>query len=650
MTFSERFLRSNVEALGLGQKTRRAVLDAHPCAEVVAADDGTLSLRVHGQIVGAPPDARALSRTFGKFEDNGAKLVVIFGLGLGHAVREVRARSSAPILVFEPEPGTLRSVLELGPSDLGGSTIVTTFEELDAVWPQLVQEGSCHLVVTPGYAELYRAELDELHEHIAVLLADTDIIENTRQARFRNWLEHLFDNLHVLERTSPFLALRARYKNVPAFIVGAGPSLDRNVELLREAGEKGLVLAVDVAGRALDRHGVEPQVLVSLEALDLSKHMADLSFLSRVVRATSLTAHPSSVDLSAGHLLPFHEGIRQFSPIAELTGAPGVLVGGSVSTVAFALAYELGCSPIVLVGQDLAYTGGATHAKDTPFDGCAVRIGDGAVEYEWNDTVKAVRAASTLGAAPKQEQLFMVPAWGEPEATVASTPSFNAFRLWFEVFGEALAGSDTALVNATEGGSSIRGFRERTLREVLDELSPRRIGPDDLAAAAREAIPPMPPATLARWARAQGRLLGVVESRATDLVRSVRAARRALVSDDPRRVSAAWRRVEEAEELLRAASAAVPLLDGWTYAEMCELDRGAPADDLDMRVSADRALEHEERLANVVSSGARELGRKLAMLSPRNRGKLAHPHNERPRHAKPRPHNPTESPESMSPC
>ena len=39
-----------------------------------------------------------------------------------------------------------------------------------------------------------------------------------------------------------------------------------------------------------------------------------------------------------------------------------------MSTVAFALAAALGCSPIVLVGQDLAFTDGRTHAEGTRFE------------------------------------------------------------------------------------------------------------------------------------------------------------------------------------------------------------------------------------------------------------------------------------------
>ncbi|PIU67624.1 MAG: hypothetical protein COS84_04395, partial [Armatimonadetes bacterium CG07_land_8_20_14_0_80_40_9] len=49
-------------------------------------------------------------------------------------------------------------------------------------------------------------------------------------------------------------------------------------------------------------------------------------------------------------------------------GKRGGLGGGfSVATVAFELAKLMGCEPVVLIGQDLSFPTGMTHAEGTAF-------------------------------------------------------------------------------------------------------------------------------------------------------------------------------------------------------------------------------------------------------------------------------------------
>ena len=89
----------------------------------------------------------------------------------------------------------------------------------------------------------------------------------THRLRARVWLEDVLANLDVLRESSSFLALAGQYRDVPAFIVGAGPSLGKNGKLLAEAAQKGLVIAVNASARALTSYGVEPQDLAYTESM-----------------------------------------------------------------------------------------------------------------------------------------------------------------------------------------------------------------------------------------------------------------------------------------------------------------------------------------------------------------------------------------------
>ena len=86
---------------------------------------------------------------------------------------------------------------------------------------------------------------------------------------------------------------------------------------------------------------------------------------------------------------------------------------GSVSTVAFSLARLLGCSPIVMVGQDLAYSGGRTYATGTGYESSEARVcqDTGVIHLAWNEEALRVHG-ETQGAHRTEEPLRRVPAWG----------------------------------------------------------------------------------------------------------------------------------------------------------------------------------------------------------------------------------------------
>jgi len=537
----QRTLLANLAYMSLLERTRQALLEAEPRGEIVWQRDGNPAINLDGQVLGAAPDERTRAGWLAKLGDTRQGVIVVFGLGVGHAARQIRERTSARLVIYEPDAGIARLVLSSGPTDLGTIPIVTDLRDLKALWPGLAGDRDlAAMVVSPGYPSAFPDELREVTDTVRMLVGDISLLENTRNARYREWIDHIFSNVPQLCQASPFLALAGAYRGVPAFIVGAGPSLAKNVSRLREASKKGIVFAVDVSGKVLDSRGVEPQVLVCLEALNLSAHMKGLSYIGRVVRAFSMTSHPGGFRMAGGPLLPFFERLGSFAPIEDLVGVAGAVVGGSVSTVAFSLAEQLGCSPIVMVGQDLAYTGGRTHAEGTAFESSRARVSDDGkrIDYAWCAAAHAQREGSDLGPPHAHDILFEVAAWGGGPDRVASSSSFNAYRLWFEVAAETLAQVRPALelVNATEGGSRISGFVERSLEEVLEALPLRSIDAASLATRAADLRPPLGTSEVVVWAQRQRRLTRRAARAASRLRRAATATLRHLDPDKPRAV------------------------------------------------------------------------------------------------------------------
>jgi hypothetical protein len=612
-------LEENLVALDLKGRTRSQVLEATPRGKIVRQDDGNAVIVVDGQVLGAPGDEISRSRTLADIASAKNCVVVVLGLGTGHALRELRARSHCPILVYEPDAGLLRTLLEWGPSDLGGVPICTDLVDLRLHWATVrVSRPEVTLVCTPGYKRAYPEAESALAATVQSLIANTHISENTHYHRARTWLSDIFANLEHLVGRATFLALEDRYRGVPAFIVGAGPSLEKNVLLLNEAAKKGIVFAVNTSGRALAKHGVTPQVLACLESIDLSADMRELPFIDEVVRAFSLTGCSAHMTTGRGPLLPTYEAIRACTPLVELLGHPGLSVGASITTSAFMLAERLGCNPIVLVGQDLAFTGKQAYASGTRYEGSTVEVdGAGRIVHNWSQA-KIEAHGTTAGKLPASQPHKDVPAWGNG-GTVPSTTSFTAVRDWLATAADLTRRMkpDLRLVNATEGGAHIPNFEELPLADAIRDMPERNITSQSIADDAARLGKPVTRAQIHAWAETQLDRIRKAKEAAVLVDKLVKKALTELDADNPELVNRSFRRLESAEKGLRQACLEQPFIETWSSAELqriafasthAKIEKSAHAE-------AEHALCSEGKIAEMVIRAAEELEAILVQVS-----------------------------------
>lgn len=594
----------------LGEASRQLVEAAAAKGRVSALPDGTRVLTLGSRVLDRPPNGLDVAGEHG--------VVVVFGFGLGHTLRAARELSPARVVVYEPDPGLLRTVFEQGPLDLGDAEIVCTPAELAEMWARLAQQVStATLVRSEGYAELYPEPLDQLKTKLAELVQLVNNNTGTHRERSREWIDDMLRNVELLENTAPFQSLMGEFRNVPAFIVGAGPSLAKNIELLRVASRKGLVFAMNSSGRALAAHGIEPQVLACMESIDVSHLIRDLPFIDRVVRAFGLSAHPTALRTGGGPLLPLWESIPELAiPLHALTGLDGIPVCGSVSTAAFSIAELIGCSPIVLVGQDLAYTGGRAYAAGTPYETSRVHVGaDGKLNLDWCETLRKTHEASGRDRSADTEQLIPVPAWGGA-GDVPSASSFVAVRNWLESAAIKIEREfpDRQLINATEGGAHVGGFADIPLAQVLEGLPDLDIRPEDVAARARSRRR-VSGDELKAWARSQAAACQDVAHAALRLRIACRKALAILDSGNAAALTDAFTIIEAAELALRNAGRGAPEVGGWAFRAIHGvLDRHTRSES-DARQGAESGLLRECEIAAALDAAARELRSRFRALA-----------------------------------
>jgi len=177
----------------------------------------------------------------------------------------------------------------------------------------------------------------------------------TREKDGFRWQQHLLANTGAYVARRMPEAWRNALGGQPAFICGAGPSLDVSIEHVATHAGRAVVFAADSALRALAARGVEADFAVSIDAAKVPEkclpatHSPARVILSAVSPPNWTEAVPSHATffLSSNQItldwLAKHDVARTALPAAENCGS-----------TALDLARFLGCAPIYLFGLDLA--------------------------------------------------------------------------------------------------------------------------------------------------------------------------------------------------------------------------------------------------------------------------------------------------------
>ena len=244
----------------------------------------------------------------------------------------------------------------------------------------------------------------------------------TLNKKLQGWCKQLNENIeHITEKGYGILGIRNQYKDVPAFVCAAGPSLKNNMKELQKVGDKGIIIAVDTSFRPLLEAGIKPHLVMAHDAnhngakfflpadyFPKDTNLNNLNKMGELVIYKKLLAEkeeilkkwnydtigvfvnyvsPITIASFCGDTIAFYgimdDSLPVYNTMIRATSwhkdADGkyepydrgaILGGSSVGHTAFYLAHLLGCNPITLVGLDLSYpegknyVDGASNQKD----------------------------------------------------------------------------------------------------------------------------------------------------------------------------------------------------------------------------------------------------------------------------------------------
>ncbi|ECL9422592.1 TPA: motility associated factor glycosyltransferase family protein, partial [Campylobacter jejuni] len=254
---------------------------------------------------------------------------------------------------------------------------------------------------------------------------------------------HLLQNIPSMLESIPFQRILSERKNKfdNAIVVSAGPSLAKQLPLLKAYQDKAVIFCADGALSMLEKEGVVPDYILNIDFEDLP-----LRFFQNKENKTSLNVLSCATHPSLVHFLDNKSVVLRDDPLYQrfnLNDFGYIDTGTHVSHFSYTLALALGFKNIIMIGQDLAFDEeGNSHSKGF---------------------VLGERIDHTLNMPT-----LKIPAYaGKGEVLTHTT--WNDYRIKLEYLF-ACNDQKAKFYNATEGGARINFTEELSFKECCEKL------------------------------------------------------------------------------------------------------------------------------------------------------------------------------------
>lgn len=290
----------------------------------------------------------------------GVKKYIVFGMGLGYHVMEILKRNSDnKVIVLENDIQVLLYALRY----MDWSAYLGD-ERLEIIWhaeiPLLLkalQREKAEYEFFLHYPSLQRIQDEKIRETLEDFFVITSSMREQRKSLDENFSEMQEKNL------SECSELKETFSGKKVVIVGAGPSVDDELEAMRRYRNEITILAVGHIARKLLKEGIEPDAVVITDPQEHMYGQIEGLETKQIPLFLLSTASAGILKYYKGPVyLVYQEGYKPAEEIAAHFNYPVFQTGGSVSTLALDIAIQFGAEKIILVGLDMAYTGNSSHA------------------------------------------------------------------------------------------------------------------------------------------------------------------------------------------------------------------------------------------------------------------------------------------------
>ncbi|EKP4606600.1 motility associated factor glycosyltransferase family protein [Campylobacter coli] len=257
---------------------------------------------------------------------------------------------------------------------------------------------------------------------------------------------HLLQNIPSMLESIPFQRILNERKNKfeNAIVVSAGPSLAKQLPLLKAYQEKAVIFCADGALSMLEKEGIVPDYVTNLDFTDLAmKFFQNKENLKQSIIALECATHPNIVrSLNAENCMIVLRNKALYQRF-NLNDFGYIDTGTHVSHFSYTLALALGFKNIIMIGQDLAFDEeGNSHSKGFDFG----------EKFSGEENIDKLKVPAYAG-----------------KGEVLTHTTWNDYRIKLEYLF-ACNDQKAKFYNATEGGARINFTEELSFKECCEKL------------------------------------------------------------------------------------------------------------------------------------------------------------------------------------
>ncbi|EAH4966295.1 DUF115 domain-containing protein [Campylobacter coli] len=304
------------------------------------------------------------------------------------------------------------------------------------------------------YYERFHEDILGLNKKLAENFKNSIVSHGNDPLDALQGIEQFVYNLPQMITHPSYKELLSKRKGVSdtAIIVSTGPSLTKQLPLLKKYASKATIFCADSSYPILAKHGIKPDYVLSLERIPLTSEFFNNDFgefdkdIMFIVKSVT---HPHTIKYLQKNNRAFIlvSTYASFIQYLKLDYFGYFNMGKSVANMSYLLTEYLNYKNIILIGQDLAYAkDGFSHTKD----------------YKNLDKHE--------GHFQRDKGKFQCLAYGG-NGKVESSEIWTMFRLIFENdinYFQKLFNITT--YNCTEGGARIEGTIEKPFLWACENL------------------------------------------------------------------------------------------------------------------------------------------------------------------------------------
>lgn len=224
---------------------------------------------------------------------------------------------------------------------------------------------SINIIISINYENILKNELLEILKALEDCIKSNQIIENTISHHIFQWNLNYIKNLKYSKVDKSIEELFEVY-SCPIVIASGGPSLTKQLDTLKKYRDKVILIAAGTTINSLLRDNITPDYVLSVDGGEINfQHFMNLSFENvPLIYCPSLHFGVRERFTNAYVFLPESEKMlkNHFDLFTDFD-TKVFLGGSSVANFAYHVALHMTSGAVLLIGQDLAYTNGQSHAK-----------------------------------------------------------------------------------------------------------------------------------------------------------------------------------------------------------------------------------------------------------------------------------------------